>query len=193
MAPHAQSRYAKRHSAPSRCSARRPGLSRGQLGGQNARESNSGGGIDPNLFQQSDAVEVRRVTNRGKGGRGVFARRDIAADEVFERVPVLLIPRAQVFGPGDVAQRAARISWYVFSWLPTKRDYVALSLGYGSIYNHSDTPNAKYGMHLPDVMEFFALRPIAAGEEITIDYHGDERTNRELGFEIGTGPAESAP
>jgi uncharacterized protein len=120
--------------------------------------------IDPILFHQSDAVEVRRVSNRGKGGRGVFARRDIAADEVIERVPVLLIPRAQALGPNDVARRAARISWYVFSWINTKRDYVALSLGYGSIYNHGETPNAKYRMHPPDIMEFFALRPISAGE-----------------------------
>jgi hypothetical protein len=47
-----------------------------------AARSPSGSGalaIDANLFQQSDAVEVRRVTNRGKGGRAVFARRDIAA------------------------------------------------------------------------------------------------------------------
>src|SRR5688572_1331208 len=93
---------------------------------------------DPNLFRQSDAIEVRRVTNRGKGGRAVFALRDLRAGETFERVPVLLIPKAQVFGTGDVAQRSARVSWYVFTWINTKRDYVALSLGYGSIYNHSE-------------------------------------------------------
>ena len=133
---------------------------------------------------------MRRVTNRGKGGRGVFARRDVDVDEVVERVPVLLIPRAQVFGPGEVAQRSARISWYVFSWISEKRDYVALSLGYGSIYNHSDTPNAKYRMHLPDIMEFFALRPIPAGEEITIDYHGDEAGGTDLGFAVTATPPE---
>ena len=131
--------------------------------------------------------------HRGKGGRSVFARRDIAADEIFERAPVLLIPRAQVFGPGDAAQRAARISWYVFGWINTRRDYVALALGYGSIYNHSETPNARYRMHLPDVMEFFALRPIHAGEEITIDYRGDEHQSKPLSFEISTEPATPAP
>ena len=149
--------------------------------------------MDPNLFQQSDVVEVRRVLNRGKGGRGVFARRDVAVGEVIERVPVLLIPRAQVFGPSDMATRAARISWYVFSWIKTKRDYVALSLGYGSIYNHSETPNAKYVMHPPDAMEFVAIRPIRAGEEVFIDYHGDEAHGTDLGFEIGNAPAEPAP
>ena len=146
---------------------------------------------DPNLFHQSDVVEVRRATNRGKGGRAVVARRDVAAGELLERVPVLLIPRTQVFGPHDIAKRAARISWYVFSWLPTKRDYVALSLGYGSIYNHSETPNAEYHMEMPDIMRFTALRDIAAGEEITINYRGDETNKTDVGFEIVTKPLDT--
>jgi SET domain-containing protein len=139
---------------------------------------------DVDLFRQSDAVEVRRVTNRGKGGRAVFARRDVRQGEVFERVPVLLVPKEQVFGDGDIARRAGvAISWYVFAWIHPEREYVALSLGYGSIYNHSETPNAKYQMHLPDVMEYFALRAIKAGEEITINYRGDDAdTKSDLGF-----------
>jgi uncharacterized protein len=147
---------------------------------------------DPNRFVQSDAVEVRRVSNRGKGGRAVFATRDIAADEVFERVPVLLIPKDQVFGPGEIAQRSVRISWYVFTWIHPTREYVALSLGYGSIYNHSESPNARYQMYLPDCMEFVALRPIAAGDEITINYRGDNKDSKqELGFEVTETPAEA--
>jgi hypothetical protein len=147
---------------------------------------------DANLFRQSDAVEVRRVTNRGKGGRAVFARRDVREGEIFERVPVLLIPKSQVFGGGEVAQRAGvAISWYVFTWIHPTREYVGLSLGYGSIYNHSETPSAKYQMHLPDVMEFFALREIKAGEEITIDYRGDAAgAKADLGFEASDRAAE---
>lgn len=148
--------------------------------------------FDPNRFHQSDAVEVRRVVNRGKGGRAVFARRDVAAGEVLERVPVLMIPRTQVFGPGDVAQRAARISWYVFEWLPTKRPYVALSLGYGSIYNHSDDPNAEYDMEPPDVMIFTALKAIRAGEEILISYAGAAGVMKDLGFEAEKSPPLAA-
>lgn len=140
----------------------------------------------PNRFHQSDAVEVRRAVNRGKGGRAVVARRDVQAGEILERVPVLMLPRTQVFGPGDIAKRAARISWYVFSWLPTKRDYVALSLGYGSIYNHSETPNADYAMEHPDIMTFTALRDIAAGEEIFINYKGDKTNADDVGFEVNT-------
>lgn len=155
--------------------------------------SGPGGAIDSNVFWQSDAIEVRRVMHRGKGGRGVFARRDIEVDEIFERIPVLLLPKSQVFGPGEMAQRATRISWYVFSWINPRRDYVAVALGYGSIYNHSETPNAKYGMELPDIMEFFALAPIAAGQEITINYRGDEESAKALGFDISTEPAIPPP
>ena len=147
---------------------------------------------DPNVFSQSDAVEVRRVINRGKGGRAVVARRDIKEGELIERVPVLMIPRTQVFGPNDIAQRAARISWYVFEWLPTKRGYVALSLGYGSIYNHSDAPNAAYDMEPPDVMLFTALRDIAAGEEILISYAGAAGVMKDLGFDASKEPPQAA-
>jgi hypothetical protein len=150
--------------------------------------------VDPNRFCQSDAVEVRRVSNRGKGGRAVFAKRDLQAGETFERVPVLLIPKEQVFGDNPIARQAGvAISWYVFTWISEERDYVALSLGYGSIYNRSESPNAKYQMTLPDIMEFIALREIKAGEEVTINYRGDTTDGpKELGFEISESAAEKS-
>lgn len=138
-------------------------------------------------FRQSDSIEVRRVTNRGKGSRAVFAIRDIPAGQMIERAPVILIPRHQVFGDNPIARRAARISWYVFNWLPTKRDYVALCLGFGSIYNHSPDPNAEYEKHLPDEIRFVARRDIGAGEEITIDYRAGA-SDTELGFEPDSSP-----
>ncbi|HEY2589559.1 MAG TPA: SET domain-containing protein [Tepidisphaeraceae bacterium] len=136
------------------------------------------------MCRQSDIVEVRRLDNRGRGGRGVFAVRDIPAGAVIERAPVLLIPREQVFGDSPEARRGARISWYVFDWKGiTKRNYVALVLGYGSIYNHSLTPNARCEPEPPDVMGFHATRDIAAGEEITINYNDGFPDSRSLGFD----------
>lgn len=124
-------------------------------------------------YAQSDAVEVRRDATKGRGARGVYARRPIASDELIERVPAILIPKAQVFGDTLMSRNAARISWYVFNWnVPTKREYVAVALGYGSIYNHSFTPNAVYTCVAPDAIEYRSLRAIEAGEEITINYNG---------------------
>jgi SET domain-containing protein len=139
------------------------------------------------LCRQSDLVEVRRADNRGKGGRGVFAVTDIPADTLLERVPVILLPKNQVFGNSAVAKRMAHISWYVFDWEGmTKRDYVALALGYGSIYNHSPTPNARVERHAPDILEFYAVRNIAAGEEVFINYLGFETdpAKSDVGFEV---------
>ncbi len=125
-------------------------------------------------FLQSDSVEVRRLPNRGRGSRGVFARRFIREGEVIERVPVILIPSNQVFGESAVALRACRLSWYVFGWGSQEgHDCVALPLGYGSIYNHSYEPNATSQTELPDVMEFIAIKDIQPDEEITINYNGD--------------------
>ena len=138
------------------------------------------------LARHSELIEVRRVDNRGKGGRGVFAMRDMAAGTILERVPVLLIPKNQVFAtePGGQSPSPA-ISWYVFDWAGmTKRDYVALALGYGSIYNHSYVPNARYRREAPDMLEFVALRDIRAGEEILINYHGEPDDRRPVDFEM---------
>jgi hypothetical protein len=84
------------------------------------------------VCRPSEFIEVRRADNRGRGGRGVFAIRDIPQGTILERAPVLLIPKAQVFGSSPEAKNAARISWYVFDWTGLKRNYVALVLGYGS-------------------------------------------------------------
>jgi SET domain-containing protein len=132
----------------------------------------------------SDLIEVRRADNRGRGGRGVFAVRDIPQGTLIERVPVLLIPKSQVFGHSSIAKNAARISWYVFDWIGGKRKSVALALGYGSIYNHSETPNARYVSDPPDVMEFVAIRDIAADEEIFINYQGEGEAPHPLGFDV---------
>jgi hypothetical protein len=130
-------------------------------------------------------IEVRRLQNRGRGARGVFASIGIPAGTELERAPVILIPKHQVFGDSPQAARSALISWYVFSWKGmTKRRYTALALGCGSLYNHSYEPNARYQPEAPDILSFHALRHIAAGEEITINYNGDPADQTPVGFEV---------
>ena len=49
---------------------------------------------------------------------------------------------------------------------------MALVLGFGSLYNHSDSPNAVAIRQYDDmVIEFVAIRDIEPGEEITHRYH----------------------
>ena len=137
------------------------------------------------LCRQSDLIEVRRADNRGKGGRGVFALKPIAEGTLIERVPVLLIPKHQVFGDNEISRRATFISWYVFEWEGiTKREYVGLALGYASIYNHSYDPNARVERHAPDMLEIYARRDIAEGDEIFISYLGESKEKKTVGFDV---------
>jgi len=119
---------------------------------------------------QSPLIEVKRI--KGKG-RGVFAKQFIPAGTVIERVPVLVFPMDNPL--------ADRLSDYVFMW---GRGTVALALGYGSLYNHSYTPNARYDDIRQQSKEFTAIRDIEAGEEITVNYNGEPGDNSEVWFEV---------
>jgi SET domain-containing protein len=124
-------------------------------------------------MEQSDLVCVRNV--KGKG-RGVFARRNIDKGKVIERVPVVLVPVEHLIG-GMHSPVLAR-----FFYLWNKKE-VAISLGYGSLYNHSYTPNAHYE-HGARSITYAALRDIAEGEEITINYNGDPEDKSPVGFTV---------
>lgn len=121
-------------------------------------------------FTPSDLVEVKRTRNKG---RGVFARQAIPAGTIIERVPVLVLPMDEI--------DSSLLADYCFFW---GGDTVALALGYGSLYNHSYTPNAEYQDMWPRTKVFRALRDIAAGEEITINYNGDPNDLASVGFEV---------
>ena len=125
-------------------------------------------------FTQSAAIEVKRI--KGKG-RGVFARRLIRRGESIERVPMLVLPAGQSKG-GSV------VSDYCFAW---GRGTLALALGYGSLYNHSYRPNARYDDVGPQTKEFTALRDIQPGEEITVNYNGEPRNRSAVWFEVVEG------
>ena len=136
------------------------------------------------IAMQTGLVEVRRATDRGRGGRGVYARVDIAKGTLIERAPVLLVPSAQVFYRKSERDPPPRLTWYVFDWTGVcKRDYVAVALGYGSLYNHRIRCNAEWDPVPPDLIEFRAHRDIAAGEEVTINYHGEPGDAEPVKFE----------
>jgi uncharacterized protein len=124
-------------------------------------------------MQHSELVCVKNV--KGKG-RGVFARRAITQGAVIERVPVAVIPIKHVAnGWANLA-----LAKYFYVWSPTT---IAVSLGYGSLYNHSYTPNADYEQGT-QVLVYRALRDIEAGEEITINYNGSPADRRPVGFDV---------
>lgn len=126
----------------------------------------------------TDAVYVARSPI---DGIGVFAARAFAPGDLVECCPVVVCP------PRDEALvEQTRLRGLYFTW---RTDAIAIALGYGSLYNHSWSPNATYELdHRRRVARFFAVRPIAADDEVTINYTGDPDGRGELWFDAPEEP-----
>ena len=127
-------------------------------------------------------VEIRRTKDRG---RGVFATTFIPHGTLIERLPVLLVPREQVYGSfGHGSVRCPALTWYAFDYAAVAgEDVVAVALGYGSIYNHDWPANARWERVAPDLMEIIAHRDIPIGREVTINYNGEPDDPEPLVFQ----------
>jgi hypothetical protein len=136
-------------------------------------ESDGGGGATmPHVH--SELIEVKQTR---KKGRGVFARTSIPKGTVIERVPVIVVPAQEIFGQAP----QSKLADYVFRW---GRDMVAIALGYGSLYNHSYQPNARFYNKGRLTKTFTAIRDIQPGEEITVNYNGRPRSRSRVGFRV---------
>lgn len=121
-------------------------------------------------FVHSQIIEVR---NTPKKGRGVFAKEDIAEGVIIERVPILLVTWDEI-ADSELADYA-----FVYN---TKK--AAVALGYGSMYNHSYNPNARYDDVGRKAKVFSAIRDIKKGEEITVNYNGDPDNDDDVEFHV---------
>ncbi len=91
---------------------------------------------------------------------GVFATHLIKQGEIIEECPILIF---------DNTNYSSKLDDYAFNW--ADENHCALALGYGSIYNHAEEPNAKIQLDFKNELVIFtALRPIFKGEEICIYY-----------------------
>jgi SET domain-containing protein len=125
-------------------------------------------------LRHSDLILVKQI--KGKG-RGVFARRPIPEAAVIETVPLIVVPLRDLVANQDPSQ----LTKFCFM---RGRFAAAIALGYGSLYNHSYAPNACYREGPAASMVFRALRAIATGEEITINYNGDPEDKSPVVFEV---------
>ena len=113
-------------------------------------------------------------------GWGVFAKEDIMEGEVFEESPILTLPIEK----GEVT---SLLIDYRFNW-PQGNDWQeqVLALGYGSLYNHSNDPNAFWVSDIENrIFKFVSNREIKQGEEIfvwygDVSYWNDGRTHTNI-------------
>lgn len=118
-------------------------------------------------------LELKITPDRG---RGVFVIGDIETGDSIEISPMLAISKEDCEWIDETD-----LSRYRYELLSTDDDgnpeiIGLIALGYGSLYNHSFDPNADYEIE-NDVdgnftIEFFAIKPILDGEEVTINYNG---------------------
>jgi SET domain-containing protein len=121
-------------------------------------------------------VEVRTTRNKG---RGIFALQPIAGGELIERAPALFIPTRE----WSCLQNTI-LDNYCFRIGPNQ-EHTALAMGFGSLYNHSYTPNAVYAVKDQEmIVQFNALRDIRPGEEITVNYNRDPRDRSPVWFDV---------
>ena len=122
----------------------------------------------------NDRLEIRVD---GRKGRGVFASAPIAAGTVLEAAPVILVSPTQC----KLLDQTILHDYY-FDWdadpdgvpggSPGDEGRGAVALGLVALCNHSRRPRARVRRNVAQAtLDLVALAPIAAGEEVTIDYN----------------------
>ena len=98
-------------------------------------------------------------------GWGVFANEDINQGEVFEECPIHSLPIPK-------GESSPLLIDYRFNWPQGNEwDEQVISWGYGSLYNHSNDPNAYWVSDLKNrTFKFVASRHISEGQEIFVWY-----------------------
>ncbi len=108
-------------------------------------------------------------------GRGVFASSNIKKNEIIEASPILILEFS------DFIDTKWNLLFEYYFWMD---DYVALALGYGSLYNHSKDPNCKYKLNRKEkTITFTAIKDIAKDSEILFNYKGSNTSKAPLWFE----------
>lgn len=116
-----------------------------------------------------------------KAGRGVFARVDIKKNEIIERCPIIEVSKYDTLNLSETI-----LATYLF-FFGKNKEKSGVALGFGSIYNHSYSPNAFYKIKdKKGLIDFISLKSIKKDEEISINYnHGKPNDKNPLWFNVG--------
>lgn len=113
-------------------------------------------------------------------GRGVYALEAISSGDWIEEAPVIVLSAQE-----RVLIDQTKLHDYIFEWTPEGTSQCIMALGYVPIYNHHYHSNAEYFMdYEQQLIRIIAVKDIAAGEEICINYNGDADNLKPLWFEV---------
>lgn len=117
------------------------------------------------------------IVESDQKGRAVFTATDITKGSIIEICPIIILSEVDT-------QRihSTKLHDYYFQW-DAEQKTSAIALGYGSLYNHSEKPNADFELVKGDnEIHIFAIKDIAAGEEVLIDYLVGDKGGGKLWF-----------
>lgn len=118
-------------------------------------------------------VAVRKIPGKD---RGIVALADFSPGDLIECCPLL------VFKSDKTQLEQSGLNRYYYEWINKTQ---AIVLGYGSLYNHAYDANACYEHDYDNLLlRILAVRPVAAGEEITINYNYYLGDHDPVGFNV---------
>lgn len=148
------------------------------------------------IVARSSKLEVRFSRIPG-AGRGVFSRVAFKPGAVIEVCPASVLPLENLNFENDPL---LHYTWFELPGIPA--GVQILCWGFGSLYNHSDSPSATSSVVFDGPIDrlpadarivFRARKPIRPGEEITwdYDYRGKSpewyaRRHRDAGYNCGS-------
>lgn len=133
------------------------------------------------LLKTSNNCSVEKMTNinqnlyiktsklGGKYGRGVFSNKKYEIGDTIELAPYIEDITSNYKGV---------IRDYIFK-KSANSDKSVVAFGYGSMYNHSDTPNASWKVN-DDYVKISCIKPINKDEEIFLSYGSQYWSSRNL-------------
>ncbi len=117
------------------------------------------------------------IAPTGEMGRGVYTSEQLEPDTIIEIAPVIVMSAED-----RIHLDKTPLHDYIFEWGDDGE--VCMALGYVPIYNHSYTSNCEYEMDYETArITIRTICPIAAGEELFINYNGEWNDEKPLWFE----------
>jgi len=119
----------------------------------------------------SPKIEIKKSPLHGNG---VFANQDISSGATIERSLTILFATEtfKILEP----ERESRHILCDYAYNIPSSNFSCMAMGYAMAYNHADDPNVSYRwLGIPEDSEnfrceFFTLKDIKAGEELTHSY-----------------------
>ena len=118
------------------------------------------------------------VARTKKMGNGVFTSAPIRSNTVVEVSPVIVMSNDD-----RKLLDKTLLHDYIFEWGDRKKK-CCMATGYVPLYNHSYDSNCEYEMDFEKgTITVFAVKNIAAGEELFINYNGTYNNSKAVWFD----------